>query len=81
MGAEAERILYHTAGCHLCELAEAVVAPIALARGWSLSRVDIAGDEALLERYGTRIPVLRDPAGGREIGWPFDAAAIERALG
>ena len=33
--------------------------------------VDIADDEALLARYGTRIPVLA--CRGREIGWPFNA--------
>lgn len=81
MTSEPERILYHTAGCHLCELAEAVIEPLARARGWRVSRVDIAGDDALLERYGTRIPVLRDPRDGREIGWPFDRAALERELG
>ncbi len=74
-------LLFHTTGCHLCELADALVAPIARAAGLSLVRVDIADSDALLERYGTRIPVLRG-AGERdaEIGWPFDAEAVRRLL-
>ncbi len=69
-------LLYHTAGCHLCEQAEALAAPLTVERGWVLRRIDIADDEALLERYATRIPVLRDPRGERELGWPFDAQMV-----
>ena len=32
-------VLYHTEGCHLCEQAEALLQPFALARGWRLERV------------------------------------------
>ena len=77
----AELVLYHTAGCHLCELADALVAPLVLAAGMRLDRVDIADSEYLLERYGIRIPVLRgsgEPAA--EIGWPFDAEAVQQLL-
>lgn len=34
---------------------------------------DDAGLEAL---YGTRVPVLRNAQDGRELDWPFDAAAV-----
>ena len=27
-------LLYHTAGCHLCEQAEALAAPLTVERGW-----------------------------------------------
>ena len=78
---ERELLLYHTAGCHLCELAEAIALPLAAAAGVRLRLVDIAGSEALMERYGTRIPVLRDPAAlAAEIGWPFDEAAVRGLL-
>lgn len=78
----ADLILYHTLGCHLCELAEALVVPLAQARGLRLKRVDIADSEQLLERYGTRIPVLRAGAlrGEEEIGWPFDAERVRDLL-
>lgn len=72
--------LYHTEGCHLCELAEALLAPLAARRGWRIGRIDIAGDDALVERYGVRIPVLQDALSGAEIGWPFDAEAVLAAF-
>ena len=73
-------VLYHTAGCHLCELADAVIVPIAAREKWRTTRVDIAGDDDLAERYGVRIPVLRRVSDGREIGWPFDAEAVLAAF-
>jgi hypothetical protein len=35
---------------------------------------------ALVQRYGTRVPVLRDDRDGRELDWPFDAAAVRAFL-
>ena len=64
-------VLYLRAGCHLCREAEAELARA----GVAASPVDIAGDPALEAAYGVRIPVLADPAGGRELDWPFDGAA------
>ena len=71
-------ILYGTAGCHLCGEAEALLAQgIARRPGrYAVTLTDIAGDDALLARYGERIPVLREAASGAELGWPFDAAAL-----
>jgi hypothetical protein len=73
-------LLYHTAGCHLCELAEELLVPLAARQGWNIERVDIAGDDELEARYGVRIPVLHDAAAGHEIGWPFDGAAVLAAF-
>lgn len=69
-------VLYHTSACHLCEQAEALLR----ARGLAYVCVDVAGDEALLEAYGVRIPVLRRPDGA-ELGWPFDARSLEAFVG
>lgn len=69
-------ILYGTTFCHLCEQAEAVL----LAAEVSAEHVDIAQDDELLERYGTRIPVLRREDKGEELGWPFDASALRLFL-
>lgn len=80
MTSERELLLYHTAGCHLCELALGIVGPLCARSGWRLRLLDIADDDALLERYGVRIPVVRDEARAVEIGWPFDEAAVIRAL-
>ena len=70
--------LLTTLGCHLCEQAEALLrqaAPLA-----EIVKVDIAEDDALIEAYGERIPVLR--YAGRELGWPFGLLDVrERLLG
>jgi len=80
-GAVRELVLYHTAGCHLCELAEAIVRPLAVVAGVRVRLVDIADSEALMARYGVRIPVLANPAvPGEEIGWPFDEGAVRGLL-
>ncbi|HOW76563.1 MAG TPA: glutaredoxin family protein [Candidatus Competibacteraceae bacterium] len=66
-------LLYTTSGCHLCEQAEALLQSV----GAPVETVEIADDEALLERYGVRIPVLRHRETGGELDWPFDAAVIQ----
>ncbi|MFK2904085.1 glutaredoxin family protein [Dyella ginsengisoli] len=66
-------ILYQRDYCHLCDAALAVMAE-ARAPDFDSEWVD---DSAELEaRYGTRVPVLRDTRDGRELDWPFDAAAV-----
>ncbi|MBZ4193000.1 MAG: glutaredoxin family protein [Candidatus Contendobacter sp.] len=65
--------LYTTSGCHLCEQAEALLGQVGLA----FSRVEIADDAALLERYGVRIPVVRRLDTGQELDWPIEAVALE----
>ncbi|MDF9391852.1 MULTISPECIES: glutaredoxin family protein [Methylococcus] len=76
MPIESGLVLYGTDGCHLCKAAGEVLTDL----GVVATAVDILGDDHLLQRYGLRIPVLRDGA-GRELGWPFDAAAVRRFLG
>lgn len=66
-------ILYGTGACHLCEQAEALIAPLLAGLDCRVELVDIAADDALVERYGVRIPVLHRAAGGAELGWPFTA--------
>jgi len=68
--------LYGTRYCHLCDEAEATLRRI----GVEAVYVDIADDDRLIEKYGTRIPVLQRVDSGEELGWPFDAAAILRFL-
>jgi hypothetical protein len=69
--------LFSTSGCHLCELAKALVDELAAAIPLHCQEIEITTDEALVERYGVRIPVLRDTAGGKELGWPFDAEQLK----
>lgn len=65
--------LYGTAGCHLCEDAEALLAKgiVRQPGRYAIIIADIADDALLLERYGLRIPVLQDQGSGAELDWPF----------
>ncbi len=69
-------ILYGTTFCHLCEQAESVLQKSEV----NAEHVDIAEDDDLLERYGTRIPVLRREDSGEELGWPFDESTLRLFL-
>lgn len=68
-----ELILFQRDDCHLCDLA---LAELAAARAPAFASVFIDGDDGLEQRYGTRVPVLRDPRDGRELDWPFDARRL-----
>ncbi|WP_194944259.1 glutaredoxin family protein, partial [Vibrio parahaemolyticus] len=48
--------LYSTEGCHLCEMAFALVSQVGLAEQTDI--IDIAFDDELFSRYGVTIPVL-----------------------
>ncbi|MCW8875829.1 MAG: glutaredoxin family protein [Kangiellaceae bacterium] len=72
--------LYTTAGCHLCEQAEAMFNYLAqndakIANKFSILPIEIAGDEALVEQYGIRIPVLSNNS--HELGWPFELEELK----
>ncbi len=72
--------LFSTSGCHLCELAAAAVAEVSpRVGGIALEVVDIAESDALFDRYGLSIPVLRN-AEGDELNWPFTAASLQGFL-
>jgi len=71
-------VLFGTSGCHLCDTAFAIISPILLQLDVELTLIDIAGSDTLEERYGVRIPVL--VFNGKELGWPFEAADVERLL-
>ncbi|PCJ37097.1 MAG: glutaredoxin [Cellvibrionales bacterium] len=70
---------YGGTGCHLCEQAKDVLAPVLEELDWHCQEVNIRGDEALEALYGLRIPVLKTPAGD-EKGWPFSAGQVRRLL-
>ena len=72
--------LFGTLGCHLCEVAEAVLMPF-VEHGLLVELVDIAEDEAFFERYSLFIPVLRRCDNGAELRWPFDAEQVVTFLG
>jgi len=70
-------VLYQRDDCHLCDQALAVLAGTRLPEPES---VFIDGDAGLENRYGVRVPVLHDRRDGRELDWPFDAAALRAWL-
>ena len=73
-------ILYSTPGCHLCEQAESLFHAHRGSRRFKLEITDIAGSDDLMKRYGIRIPVIRDPGTGKEIGWPFTEKRLSEFL-
>ena len=68
--------LYGTSACHLCEMAAAMLERA----GADFREVDISDSDALFERYGLIIPVLRTEH-GRELNWPFTEAGLQAFLG
>ena len=71
-------LLYSTEPCSLCECALDLLFSMPELRALTLDVVDVADDDALTERYGSRVPVLI--VGSAELGWPFDRAGVLRAV-
>jgi len=69
--------LFQRDDCHLCDMA---LAELAKARSPEFESVFLDDQPALETRYGARVPVLRDESCGRELDWPFDAAAVQAWL-
>jgi hypothetical protein len=73
--------LYGTSACHLCEVAETILASLLVQEyTWRVELIDIADSDATLERYALKIPLLRCVVDGRELAWPFDAANVRQFL-
>jgi len=70
-------ILFQRDDCPLCDAALDVLAQ---AHAPEFESVWIDGDPSLEARYGDRVPVLLDNEHDRELGWPFDAAAVREFL-
>lgn len=67
--------LFGTLGCHLCEVAEAVLVPF-VEHGLLVELVDIVENESWVDQYALRIPVLRRTDNGAELDWPFEAEQV-----
>ncbi len=72
--------LMTTEGCHLCDLAVPLLIEGMDPEQFEVDLVDIAFEDVLVERYGTRIPVLRDAKSGVELDWPFTAPQLAQFL-
>ena len=66
--------LYSRIECPLCEYAEELLQ----ADGVPYDVVDIDDDEALIQQYHVRIPVLSN--GNHELDWPFDSRSAKELL-
>lgn len=72
--------LYGTSACHLCELAQSMVASqLGTSEDAEFEEVDISLSDELFERYGLRIPVLQHPD-RRELNWPFTPGQLQAFL-
>jgi len=71
-------ILYSTAHCDLCDEAMDLLMSMPGLNGARLDVVDVANDERLMERYGEKIPVLRQ--GQAELAAPFTAEDLAHFL-
>ncbi len=85
MKKEIELLLYSTAGCHLCDVAEQVIAQ-SVAQSPSteveiyLSVIDIAEDDQLMAQYAEHIPVLRKMHSEVVLCWPFSGDDVLRLI-
>lgn len=68
--------LMTTSGCHLCDQAVDVIVNGLDGRNFTIDLVDIAFDDALMDRYAVRIPVLVCPQQTKELAWPFDSRQL-----
>lgn len=67
--------LYSTSSCHLCEEATAILLSVG-SNDFTWEEIEISDDDALIDRYGTRIPVLLNCRSGQELNWPFNRQDI-----
>jgi hypothetical protein len=70
--------LYMTEHCALCEEVLDMLFAMPAMQGITLNTVDIALNDALVEAYGVRIPVLK--VGDAELGAPIDAQTLQTWL-
>ncbi len=72
--------LYSTLACHLCDIAEEIIADCISNSNFFLEKIDIADDPELLKKYGVSIPVLYSNVNTKELFWPFDNLAVNAFL-
>lgn len=70
--------LFMTEHCALCEEVLDMLFTMPAMQGITLNTVDIALNDALVEEYGTRIPVLK--LGDAELSAPIDTKTLQNWL-
>jgi glutaredoxin len=74
-----EVVVYHAAGCHLCERALRVVEQVRAERDFDLRVVDVEGNPELEARYREWLPVV-EIDGERAFVYYVQAANLRRRL-
>ena len=78
--ADAARVvLYTRPQCHLCEVAEQVVAAVCAETGDTWTSVDITGDDDLVRRFTDQVPVAFVD-GAQHDFWRVDPKRLRAAL-
>jgi glutaredoxin len=72
-------ILYHAAGCHLCERAREVIEGVRAETPFELEEIDITGDPQLEAEHREWLPVV-EIDGERAFVYYVDAAAFRRRV-
>jgi glutaredoxin len=74
-----ELVVFHSAGCHLCERALEQVRELRDELGFDLHEIDIGGDPALEEKYRAWLPVV-EIDGRRRFTYHLQVDAFRRAV-
>jgi glutaredoxin len=72
-------VLYHAAGCHLCERARGVVENVRAEVPFQLQEIDIGGDPDLEAKYREWLPVV-EIDGEQAFVYYVDADAFRRKV-
>ncbi|NOT16147.1 MAG: glutaredoxin family protein [Methylotenera sp.] len=72
--------LYYTSHCHLCDLAESILASLSSEHDISWILIEIVDSDELLAKYSTRIPVIERLDNQTEIQWPFTTPELIQFL-
>jgi len=79
-GADSARVVvYMRPACHLCDVAEEVVAEVCARTAVTWTTVDITGDDDLVRRFTDQVPVTFVD-GAQHDFWRVDPERLERAL-
>ena len=76
MTVEQTLILYSRPGCHLCDLAAAML--VRLGADWREENIE--SDAGLEERYGLEIPVVYCERTKKKLSYPFGEEQLSRFL-
>lgn len=71
--------LLGTSGCHLCDIAEQIIAQFQAVQPVTYQYVDIADfEEALMMEFATSIPVILTPS--QRLNYPFSVIDLQQLL-